>query len=128
MKALCIGDYKYCMLPEGVNDMNSLLEYLNTNYNSFVKLNVWDDSKSVAPYFIEESIKEELTNIATINDAKIVDIHVLAEKEYLEKLLEVAKKKCVDCENFDGNMIVDNNCRNNLSLNGECCFYAKREE
>lgn len=128
MKALCIGDFKYCMLPECVNDMDSLLEYLNKNYNSFVKLNVWDDSKSVAPYFIEESLKEEATNVSTINDAKIVDIQVCSEEEYLEKLLEVAKKKCVDCESFDGNMIIDDNCRKNLSLDGECFFYTKREE
>lgn len=128
MKALSIENYKYCMLPEGVEDIDSLLEYLNKNYHSFVKLKVWEDSKSVAPYFIEGLLKEEAVNVADIQNVEIVDIHIYSEEEYLEKLLEVAKKKCIDCESFYGDMIVDDNCRKNLSLDGECFFYAKKEE
>ena len=128
MKALCLEDFKYCMLPDGVEDVDSLQEYLNKSYNSFVKLKVWDDSKSVAPHFIKGAIKEELSNISTISTAKIEDIYVHTEEEYVEKLLEVMKKKCIDCEHFCGDMIVDDNSREKLSLDGECIFYSKREE
>lgn len=128
MKALCIDDFTYCMLPEGVHDVDSLLEYFNKNYNSFVKLNVWDDSKTVAPYFIEDSLKEEIRNVSSINNANIVDIHTHSEKEYLERLLEAMKKKCIDCEHFEGEMIIDDGTRKKLSLDGECFLYTKKED
>ena len=128
MKALCIDDFTYCMLPEGVQDMDSLLEYLNKNYNSFIKMNVWDDSKSVAPYFVEGTLKEQIKNVSSIDNAKIVDIQICSEKEYLERLLDVIKKKCIDCEHFEGDMVVDDSTRQKLSLDGECFLYTKKQD
>ena len=130
MKVLCveIEDYKYCMLPAGVDDLDSLLKYLNKNYNSFIKIKVWDDSKCVAPYFIDGLLKEELINVSQIRDVKIEEGNIYSEDEYLEMLLEVVKKKCVNCMNYDGTMLIDDLCRKNLSLKGECFFFSEREE
>ena len=127
MKALLLGEYKYCMMPQGIDDYDSLTKYLNEHYDSFVEFKVWDDSNSAFPYFIKESLTSELINISTIQNVKIVEVYECPEKEYLEKLLEVAKVKCIECENFDGNLELDDNTRGRLSLDGDCYFFRKKE-
>ena len=127
MKALVMDGYKYYELPKGVEDLDSAIKYVNQNFHSFVKMKMWDDSKCVAPYFIQEFQKEEAVNISLVNSIEIEEIEVLPEAEYMERLKKCVETKCVQCEHNDDEEDL-NSYRDKLSLDGTCVFYSKIKE
>ena len=125
MKALVIDGFKYCQLPEGVNNIDSAMKYLNKYYNSFIKVITWPEDKCVAPYFIDKYKKEECINVSMINSIELAEIEILSEKEYIERLEEKVKIKCCQCQHNDEEDDIDS-YRDKMALDGKCLYFQKK--
>ena len=106
-------------------------EFLNKNYNSYIKLEFYEEEDCVAPYFVEDNLKieTEYWNPASIRYVKEGEITLLEDWEYEEKFDEVVKNKCMRCIHY-----IDGYCEENeksikeqIDLDGECYTYERRE-
>lgn len=126
MKALRI-DYEFYYYPPEYNNIEAFIDLLNNNYNSFIPLAHLIEDKCKEPYFIKEDVETEYLNIAQIDKINEVDITVLSQNEYMQRLKDVVDSKCVLCENYIDDGRSDNleNHADKISLDGECIFFEE---
>lgn len=129
MKVLAI-DYDFFKYPDGIRTTQEFAKFLNDNYNSFIKFTQFDTENCVDPYFVDTEVKEVYLNIANINSFSEHDVTILTREEYDKRLAKVVKEKCKTCisyrENKENDNLIGHRC--NISLDGECFFYEKKEE
>ncbi len=130
-KVALINNVHYCRFPDGITDIESFIEYLNKNYNSFVELECYIEEGCVAPFFIEEDLKTEKQyfNPSSIRLIKENEISILRRCEYEEKLKKVIADKCIHCVNY-----IDDVCEQDfkshiehIDLNGECYGFETKK-
>lgn len=128
MKILEI-DYDYYYYPQGVSSIDDFIEYVNINYNSFIKLIRFETENCTFPYFIKEETKEVYVNVATMEKISEEEVTVLCRLDYDIRLEQVVKKKCVDCVHYEEDAEGDNlkGHREKISLDGECWGYEKKD-
>ena len=128
MKILEI-DYNYYYYPQNISCMDDFIKYVNSNYNSFIKLTHLETENCVFPYFIMEETKEVYVNVATMKKIMETEITVLPRHDYDIRLEQVVKKKCIDCVHYKEDAEGDNlkGHREKISLDGECWEYEKKK-
>ena len=130
MKALqiCYDFYEY---PDGITNIDDLVNYLQANYHSFIKLKQWQTENCCLPYFIESEYTWVYLNVAQIKDVCETreDIKVLSREKYTERLRQIVESKCINCVNYFEDCEGDNlqGHWGNINLNGECRGYKKME-
>ena len=128
MKILEI-DYDYYYYPQGVSSINAFVEFVNNNYNSFIKLVRFETENCAFPYFIKEETKDVYVNVATMEKISEEEVTVLCRLDYDLRFEQVVKKKCIDCvyyeENLEGDKLKGH--RGKITLDGECYGYEKKD-
>lgn len=128
MKLLQI-DYDYYLYPCEMTCLDDFIAYVNQNYHSFIELTQFSTENCVFPYFINEESTRTYVNVAEIQVIKEVEATLLNRADYDERLRCVIAKKCPDCEHYiEGDPGYIDDCRDRLSLDGECYMYAKKED
>lgn len=129
MKILEI-DYNYYYFPNDIFNIEEFIEYVNSNYNKFIKLIGFETENCTFPYFIKEETKEVYLNIANIDKISESEVTLLSRLDYDARLKEIVKKKCVDCVYYEEDSEGDNlkGHRGKISLDGECWGFEKKDE
>lgn len=128
MKALKINAQFFYYPPE-CNNINEFINFLNQNYNSFIPLTQLIEENCVEPYFIKGCTLNVYLNVAQIYRVNEVEITVLTQEEYNQRLKDVVYSKCVHCKSFidDGGYDIESHS-GNINLDGECIFFEKAED
>lgn len=128
MKALKI-DYDFYYFPSENNTMETFIHFLQQNYNSFIPLTHLIEEHCREPYLIKENVETTYLNVAQISEINEVEITVLSQEEYEQRLKEVVASKCVRCQHYidDGGDEIKSN-RDKISLDGECIFFEEAED
>lgn len=130
LKVALFNNSQYCKLPEGINNLQDFIKFLNENYHSFVELEIYAENGCVAPFFIEEDLKTEKQywNPYHIRLIKEAEITILQRSEYEEKLRKVIAEKCVHCVNYSEDTCEEDfkSHIEHIDLNGECWSYEKK--
>ena len=130
-KVARINGINYCKFPEGICDIESFVELLNKNYNSYIKLEFYEEEECVAPYFIEDNLKTETEywNAASIRNVKEGEITLLTDWEYEERFDEVFRSKCMRCIHYIDGVCEQNekSIKEQIDLDGECYAYERKE-
>lgn len=130
MKLLKI-DYNYYSYPDGISNIDELLDYISEKINSFIKVTMYRDDECVPPYFVKDDTGATLLNISQISSIEEIEATVLSRQEYDERLHCVVSEKCVDCVNYiDHSQSSDNleGHRGHISLDGKCNMYEKNKD
>ncbi len=126
-----INNVQYCKFPDGINNVEDFIGFLNKNYHSFVELEFLIEKGCVAPFFIEEDLifEKQYWNPSNIRLIKQAEANILRRYEYEEKLKKVIADKCVHCVHYS-----EDTCEQDLrshiehiDLNGECYGYEKKK-
>lgn len=122
-------DFAYYCYPNGVSCIKEFVEFLNSNYNSFIELKQILTDNCAYPYFVSEDIKTVYLNVATIKNISEEDVTVLSRAEYDARLSEVVKEKCISCVHYEEDTEGDSlkGHRDSLTLDGECWAYKKKD-
>lgn len=131
LKVALINNINYCKFPDGINNIEEFIAFVNKNFNSFFEVEILVEKGCVAPFFIEEELETEKQywNPANIRLIKGAEVSILQRFEYEEKLKKVIAEKCVHCVNYS-----EDTCEQDLKshiehidLNGECYGYEKKK-
>ena len=117
--------YEY---PQGINDFESFIVFVNKNLNQFVAMRLFDEENCSFPYLIKEDTKAACINFSNIGAIFEEEVTILSRAEYDKRLAEVVEQKCRDCENYEEHVLEDNLAghRATINLDGECPFYCKK--
>lgn len=118
MKALRVYNV-FCLYPEGINNIDEFISFLNKNSNKFIHLKQLTTENCVVPYFIEEDFVECAVNTSSVQIFQEIEITLLSRQEYDRRLREIVPIVCKDCINFDDDGKLDGH-RETLSLDGYC--------
>ena len=130
LKVAGINNILYCKFPEGIQNIQEFVAFLNQNYHSFVELEFLMEEGCVAPFYIEEDLKTETQywNPSSIRLVKEAEVSILPRSEYHERLKKVIAEKCIHCVNYS-----EDTCEQDfkshiehIDLNGECYGYEKK--
>lgn len=128
-KVACLDNIRYCKFPNEVKSLPEFVAYLNAHYHSFIKLDFYVENKCVAPYFLSNATETHYVNPSHIRQVKEVEIHLLAQEEYDEKLAKVVSEKCVRCMHYtedDCDWNLDPFCEH-INLDGECYGFERKK-
>lgn len=118
----------YYLVPNEFNNFNEFVDFLNNKLskskkytNIYKKLN---ETKCLAPYFVEEYITQEKLTITSTKNLYKAEIETMPFKEYNKKLGEVVKNNCKDCLKFidDGDYENLNGHHEEITLDSLCVF------
>lgn len=120
--------YLYLM-PEGVEDIDDLLEFVNENINKYVKLFRLRIHDCVYPYVIDEFIDYTpvCINFSNYREFETDTLFVLTKDEYDERLTQLIEENCQDCIHYEDGDDIDSH-RNHMCLDGFCPRYVSRDE
>lgn len=126
----CMNNIQYCKFPQGINNINEFIEFLNTNYHSFVELEFLCEEGCVAPFYIEENFKTEKQywNPSHIRTVKECEVTILKRYEYKNRLEKVINEKCIHCVHYLDDMCDEdlNSFIDKIDLNGDCYAFEKK--
>ena len=133
MKVLKIDGLRY-LFPDSVTNIDDFIKWIDAQEQKFVLLkhvtefceNDEYKLESIAPYYIDDLIREEYLNFAQVYRIAEAEVIILSREEYDKKLRTVINKKCVTCANrIDEEEFSLDSYRGNLSLDGECYMYRE---
>lgn len=128
MKLLAI-DSGYYEFPEGMENLEDFINFVNSCDCRFVKMTEYLEDNCKSPYFIEEDKLTVYINFYTVSAiSEVSGVTVLSRAEYKERLREAVRKKCHDCVNFNGDLDSIDTHFERLSLDGNCWSYEKCED
>lgn len=122
---------EYYSYPEGMENIEQFIDYVNNHYHSFIKLKKWKEDQCREPYFIDTEFEYRYVNVGQIAEIAEADITILSKDEYDRRLTQVVQQKCLNCSRYEQ---AESGCdnlaghRTNISLDGECFWYSKSEE
>lgn len=130
IKAVCFNAINYCRFPNGITNIRDFIDYINRNYNSFIKLEIFVAKDCVAPYFTLESTETQYWNPAHMRVIQESEVHILTENEYLDKLYTVVSQKCEHCVHYskDACEMDYTSFRGHINLDGECYGFEKAQQ
>ncbi|MDD6174624.1 MAG: hypothetical protein PUC59_02525 [Firmicutes bacterium] len=128
MQAVCLNHIFYCRFPEGIHSIHEFVDFLNRNYHSFIKLEVFLQEGCIAPYFTGDKTEIQYWNPSFIHCLTESEIHLCTEAEYEERLRKVIQEKCVHCIYHSEDVCKQDfeSYREHLSLDGECCTFERK--
>lgn len=124
MKLLQV-DYDYYKFPDGIENIEEFVEFVNSGGQQFIKMTKLCDDHCVPPYFIEEDQKTVYVNFLQYNTIEEVSGKVMLRIEYERKLRDIVQQKCLDCANFEGDPDDLSGHYSKLCLDGTCWAYKK---
>lgn len=129
MKVLYI-DGDYFLYPEDVKDFNSLKDYINKNYSSFVQLTKLSSDRTVPPFFIDEYSKQVYVNFSGCQSVEETDVTIMSKADYKTSLNNAIDEVCAACDSFiPGERRCDcGELQNNLCLNGTCEVFSLADD
>ncbi len=129
MKVLYI-DSDYYYFPEGIGDLDSMLDYLNKNYNSFIKLTRLDSDRTVPPFFIDEFKSQVILNIAACSSVEEATVTVMSRDDYSTSLKNAIDEVCMACDSFNPEKRTCDcgEIQENMCLNGKCDTFCLDED
>lgn len=129
MKILEISYGCYYYYPEGMTCIKDFIDYINSNYNSFIELTAFDTENCVFPYLVKEDTTQVYVNVASLERLQEVEATIMSRDEYDRRLKEIVEKKCIDCVHYKEDSEGDNleGHRRNICLDGKCFLYRKNE-
>lgn len=128
MKVLNVSYTRYSY-PPGVESLEEFIDFINNDLDRFIKMTKYDEENCSFPYMVKEDIITTYINFSNVDEIFEEDIKVLPRTEYDERLAKVVEQKCMNCENYEDDILNDNlrGHRGKINLDGVCHFYSKKE-
>ena len=121
-------NWNYYKYPQGIENIEQFVAYLNENYHSFIKLEGLSDKNCIPPFFIEENVTTLYVNAARLVYVREEEVTVMKKKEYEKCLDEAVKLRCPSCVHYEHCVLGDGRHASRISLNGECEYFADTQE
>ncbi len=122
-------EHEIYMLPDGVQDIDDILEFINDNMDRYVKLMRIGCHDCVYPFVIDEFIEYTpvCINFANYKSFETDTLFVLSKEEYDERLTQLIEENCQDCIHYEEGDDIDSH-RNHMCLNGFCPEYRSKND
>ena len=129
MRVLYIdGDYYY--YPNGISDLDTLSDFLNKNYSSFIKLTRLDSDHTVPPFFIDEFKSQVILNVSSCSTVEEVTVTIMSRDDYSTSLKNAVDEVCMACDSFNPEKRTCDcgEIQENMCLNGKCDAFCLDED
>lgn len=114
-------------MPEGIEDIDDMLDFVNENTGKYVKLYKLSCRDCIYPYAIEEYLEyiPVCVNFSNHLSFSTDELYILSKEDYDERLTQLIDENCHDCINYEDGDDIDSH-RNHMCLNGFCPEYRPR--
>lgn len=117
------------LIPENINDIDEMVDFINDNMNSYIKLMKISCRDCVYPFVIDEFMEYTpvCLNFSNYKSFETDTIFVLTKDEYDERLTQLIDENCHDCIHYEEGDDIDSH-RNHMCLDGFCPEYKSRHD
>lgn len=113
---------EYYLLPEGFKTFDEFAKFVSAKKTTKLKLTKLSEIKCMSPYFTDKAKSDVTVTLSSENPIFKTKVFLLGEREYHDRLVEIIKAKCLDCDNFidDGDYEELNGHYEEVSLDSVC--------
>ena len=115
------------LMPEGIDDTDEMLDFINDNMDKYVKLFKVQCHDCVYPFVIEEYMEYRpvCLNFSNYKSFETDTLYMLTKDEYDERLTQLIEENCHDCIHYEEGDDIDSH-RNHMCLDGCCPEYKSK--